>query len=89
MGEVLLVYEIRPESPEIQPETLEKRIRANLPDRIKMQNEIEKRPIAFGLVSVVGQFIIPEEDGMQDMLEDYLASIEGVSSVNLDFVTRL
>lgn len=89
MGEVLLVYELRPESPEIKPESLEERVRANLPERIKMQNTIEKRPLAFGLVSMVAQFIIPEEDGMQDSLEEYLSAIEGVQSVNLDFVTRL
>ena len=89
MGEVLLVFEIRPESPEIKPKMLEERIRSDLPQRIKMQDDIEERPLAFGLVSVVAQFIIPEEDGMQDNLEDFLNSIEGVSSINLDFVTRL
>ncbi|MHA1302623.1 MAG: elongation factor 1-beta [Candidatus Heimdallarchaeaceae archaeon] len=89
MGEVLLVYDIRPESPDIKPTTLEERVRANLPDRVRMQNTVEERPLAFGLISIVAQFIIPEEDGMQDNLEDYLISVEGVSSINLDFVTRL
>lgn len=89
MGEVLLVYEIRPESAEVTPEKLEERIRSGLDPKFKMQNEPEKKPLFFGIVGLVGQFIIPEEDGAQDVLEDFLNSIEGVSSIQMTFVTRL
>ena len=89
MAEVLLVYEIRPETPETTPQILEKVIRENLSPRFKMQNEPEEKPLFFGLVGIVGQFIIPEEDGAQDELEDFLNSIEEVSSIQMTFVTRL
>jgi len=89
MAEVLLVYEIRPETPETTPKELEKVIRENLSPRFKMQNDPEEKPLFFGLVGIVGQFIIPEEDGAQDELEEYLDSLEIVSSIQMTFVTRL
>ena len=89
MGEVLLVYEIRPESADATPTILEELIRSNLHSKFKMQNNPEEKPLFFGLVGMIGQFIIPEEDGSQDQLEDYLNSIKEVSSIQMTFVTRL
>ena len=89
MGEVLVVYELRPESAEITPDKLEELVRSNLPEMIKMQNDPEHKPLFFGLVGIVGQFIIPEIDGAQDQLEEYFDSIEEISSFQMTFVTRL
>ncbi len=89
MGEVLLVYEIRPESAEVTPDKLEQLLRSNLPEAIQMQNDPEHKPLFFGLIGIVGQFIIPEVDGAQDQLEEYFESIEEISSFQMDFVTRL
>lgn len=89
MATVLLVYEIRPESPEINPDELVEKIKANLPEGCEMKEQYEKKPLFFGIVGIVAQFIIPERDGAQDELEDYLRSIEGVSSIQMTFVTRL
>ena len=89
MGEVLVVYELRPESAEITPDKLEEIVRSNLPEMIKMQNDPEHKPLFFGLIGIVGQFIIPEIDGAQDQLEEYFESIEEISSFQMTFVTRL
>ena len=89
MGEVLVVYEIRPESAEVSPDKLEEIIRSNLPEIIQLQNNPEHKPLFFGLVGLVGQFIVPEVDGAQDQLEEYLGSIEEISSYEQTFVTRL
>jgi translation elongation factor aEF-1 beta len=89
MGEVLLVYEIRPETTEITPKKLEEIVRLKLPEKVKMQNNPEEKPLFFGLVGIIGQFIIPEEDGAQDNLEDVLNSIEEISSIQMTFITRL
>lgn len=89
MAEVLLVYEIRPESPDVTPQVLEKVIRDNLPPKYKMQNNPEEKALFFGLVGIIAQFIMPEEDGAQDELEEYLDSFEEVSSIQMSFVTRL
>jgi len=89
MGEVLLVYEIRPETPEVTPKKLEELIRSKLPENVRMQDNPEEKPLFFGLVGIIGQFIIPEEDGAQDNLEETLNSIEEISSIQMTFVTRL
>ena len=89
MGDVLLVYEIRPESADVTTKKLEETIRSSLDSKFQMQNNPEEKPLFFGMVGIIGQFIIPEEDGAQDQLEEYLNSIEEISSVQMTFVTRL
>jgi len=89
MAEVLLVYEVRPDTAETTPKQLEDIIRTNLPSKYQMQENPEEKPLFFGLIGIVGQFIIPEEDGAQDELEEYLSSIQEVSSIQMTFVTRL
>jgi len=89
MGNVLLVYEIRPESVEVTPKELEEKIRNGLDPKFQMQNDPEEKPLFFGMVGIIGQFIIPEEDGAQDKLEEFLNSLEVVSSIQMTFVTRL
>ena len=89
MAEVLLVYEIRPDTVEVTPMKLEEVIRTDLPEKFRMQDKPEEKPLFFGLIGIVSQFIIPEEDGAQDELEDYLNSIEEISSIQMTFVTRL
>ena len=89
MGDVLLVYEIRPESVDITPRIIEETIRNSLDPKFQMQNNPEEKPLFFGMVGIIGQFIIPEEDGSQDQLEKFLNSLEEISSIQMTFVTRL
>ena len=89
MGKVLLVYEIRPECVNVNPKKLEEEIRNNLDPKFQMQDDPEEKPLFFGMVGIIGQFIIPEEDGAQDKLEEFLNSLEEVSSIQMTFVTRL
>jgi translation elongation factor EF-1beta len=89
MGSVLLVYEIRPESVEVTPEIVEGKIRTGLDPKFQMQDNPEEKPLFFGMVGIIGQFIIPEEDGAQDQLEKFLNSLEEISSIQMTFVTRL
>ncbi len=89
MGEVLLVYEIRPESVDVTPKKLEEEVRNGLDPKFQMQDNPEEKPLFFGMVGIIGQFIIPEEDGAQDQLEEFLNSLEEISSIQMTFVTRL
>ncbi|MCK5408775.1 MAG: hypothetical protein ACTSUP_08380 [Candidatus Heimdallarchaeaceae archaeon] len=89
MGDVLLVYEIRPESVDITPKIIEETIRNSLDSKFQMQDNPEEKPLFFGMVGIIGQFIIPEEDGAQDQLEKFLNSLEEISSIQMTFVTRL
>ena len=89
MGDVLLVYEIRPESVDVTPKKIEEVIRSSLASKFQMQSDPEEKPLFFGMVGIIGQFIIPEEDGAQDQLEKFLNSLEEISSIQMTFVTRL
>ncbi len=89
MAKVLLVYEIRPESTEVTPKKLEETIRNSLDSKFQMQDNPEEKPLFFGMVGIIGQFIIPEEDGAQDKLEGFLNSLDVISSIQMTFVTRL
>ncbi len=92
MGEVLLQYKIKGSSPDVDLEAIAKSIReklATVDDRIKMQDGVKIEPLYFGIKGATVQFIIPEEDGMQDKLEEYIKEFEGVEDAELTFVSRL
>ena len=89
MAKVLCIYEIRPDSAEVKPESIEERIRMSVPDGMVMADSTEKIPIAFGLMALKAQFVFEEKDGIQDALEDYLNQVEGVGNVVLSYITRL
>ncbi len=89
MGKFLLVYLIKLESPEVDPEEVTKKIRENLPEDFQMQDEVKIKPLFFGIKGIEAQFILPEHEGIQDKLEDYLRNTEGVSEVEVQYMTRL
>ncbi|RMG31602.1 MAG: elongation factor 1-beta [Methanobacteriota archaeon] len=92
MGEVLLQYMIKGSSPEVDLEAVAKEVReklATVDKRIKMQDGVEIKPLYFGIKGATVQFIIPEEDGMQDKLEEFIRGIDGVEDAELTFVSRL
>lgn len=92
MGEIMCQYDIKGESPETDLDEVVAKIRetlTTLDERLKMQNTHEIKPLFFGIKAAICQFILPEEDGMQDKLEEFLESQEGVSEIELSFTTRL
>ncbi|MCG3217949.1 MAG: elongation factor 1-beta [Candidatus Heimdallarchaeota archaeon] len=89
MSEVLCVYQIPIEQGN-EPEALEKVIRETVPGKYKIQKGSEIVPLFFGLKALKLQFIIPEEDGSQDELEEFLNELELVGGeISLDFITKL
>ncbi|MEM0192350.1 MAG: hypothetical protein QXJ48_04330 [Candidatus Korarchaeum sp.] len=49
----------------------------------------EVNPIGFGIVAVTVRVTAPEEDGVTDEISNILEGLEGVSSVELDIVSRV
>jgi translation elongation factor EF-1beta len=89
MAEVLCVYQIPIEQGN-EPEALEKVVRETLPSKYKIQDGSEIVPLFFGMKALKLQFIIPEEDGAQDELENFINEIELVGGeISLEFITRL
>ena len=89
MGKFLLVYLIKLSSPEVDAEATAKVIREKLPEKFQMQDKTEIKPLFFGIKGISAQFILPEEEGIQDVLEDYLRSFDEVSEVEVEYMTRL
>lgn len=95
MGEIMCQFDLKGESPETDLTAVVQSIKEELTsvdERLKMQNfdpEKNIKPLFFGIKAAVCQFIIPEEDGMQTKLEEWLESRDGISEIELSFTTRL
>jgi len=81
MGEVILVYKIMPNS----PDSFEK-VKGAVEDMKPAR--IEEEPIAFGLKAIKVTFVIPDEGGHVDKLENKLESIDDVENVENIMATR-
>ncbi|MHA1911953.1 MAG: hypothetical protein ACTSYA_09680 [Candidatus Kariarchaeaceae archaeon] len=89
MSEVLCIYQIPIEQGN-EAEELEKIIRETVPEKYKIQEGSEIIPLFFGLKALKLQFVIPEVDGAQDELEEFLNEIEIVGGeISLEFITKL
>jgi len=81
MGSVLCTYKIIPNSIE--------NFNVVKAEVAKMEpQKLEEEPLAFGLNLVKATFVVPEEDGKLDELEEKLNSIRNVESVELAHMTR-
>lgn len=92
MGEIMCQYDLNGAAQTTDLNDVAEKIRADLhmvDERIQMQKGVEIKPLFFGIKAAVVQFIIPEEDGMQDKLEEFLLSRDGISEIELSFTTRL
>jgi elongation factor 1-beta len=47
-----------------------------------------KEPIAFGLNAIIGDFLIDDEEGQMDKLEDSIKGIEGVGQIEVINISR-
>lgn len=89
MAKVLYQYDIKTPSPDVDVETMVKSIKDNLPEEYTMQDNPEIKPMFFGIKAAICQFISPEDDGLQDKLENFLTELEGLGEYELSFTTRL
>jgi elongation factor 1-beta len=63
----------------------------DLKDKIPKHMELKahaKEPIAFGLNAIVGDFLINDEEGQMDKLEDSIKNIEGVGQIEVINISR-
>ena len=69
-----------PDGPEIELEALKKNITDAIPEKARI-NKIDEKPIAFGLKALEVQIILNDREGGADEIEELLAKIENVQSV--------
>ncbi len=79
MGDVLVVYRVMPESPEVPLERLRGDIEKVL-GPVAKRVSTEEEPIGFGLVALKVSVVMPDQGDVSGQVEESLRSIEGVSS---------
>jgi elongation factor 1-beta len=83
---VIISYRIMPSDPSVDVGSIEDKIRKI--DDVELK-DIKIEPIAFGLKAITAAFLVPDESGVADKLEEKLRSIEGVGEVETLGVTLI
>ena len=79
MGNVDLILKLMPASPDIDLTKLAETIREKIPET----RDIKEEPIGFGLSALKVLVIVPDKEGAPDRVEQTLASLEGIESVEV------
>jgi len=72
----------------VQPPDVVEGIRKALQSVGASLERYEENPIGFGITALNVILTAPEEDGITDRIMDTLQGVEGVSSVELEMVSR-
>jgi len=89
VGKVVLVVRVNPQSDEVNLDELVGKVKQALPPQYEVM-KAEKFYIAFGLYGLRLYITMPEEyEGGTYELENLLSNIDGISSVDVEYVTRL
>ena len=88
MGQVLLTFEIMPEGLDIDLE----RVRKDVEKKVKGTGKIEQveiKPVAFGLKALMMNIVVEDEEGMSDKLEQDIGSVEGVQNARVYALNKI
>jgi len=89
MANVVVTLKIMPESPEVDLSKIEVEAKKKIEDFAgKGDTKTEQIPVAFGLKSLNIIFVMDESKGSTEPIEDSVADIEGVKSVEVSDVRR-
>lgn len=90
MAKVIVTVKLMPESPEVDLQKMraesEKMIDSFTGE--EAEKRVEERPLAFGLKSLHITFVMEESQGSTESLENELARVGGVQSVDIVDVRR-
>ena len=89
MAKVVVTLKIMPKSPEVDLDSIENEAKVKIKD-FSQSSEMksEQEPIAFGLKALKIIFVMDEEKGSIDPLEETLENLDGVNSVETIDVRR-
>ncbi len=89
MAQVIITLKIMPTSVEVDLNKVTEQAKSKINDFAGAGDmKVEEKPIAFGLKAVNIIFVMDESKGSTDKLEDSIAEIEGVQSVEVTDVRR-
>ncbi|RBQ23380.1 Elongation factor 1-beta [Candidatus Methanobinarius endosymbioticus] len=88
MGEVVATVKLMPESPDVDLEQMKIDIQAAVTEDTEL-HKIDEEPIAFGLVALNVMFIVVDGEGGTEVVEEKLAKLPNVNSIEVVDVRRL
>ena len=89
MADVVITMKIMPDSPDVDLEKLESAALEKIKTFTEMDNhKTEIEPVAFGLKALKIMFVMKEDKGSTDSLEEDIGKLEGVNSVEVTDVRR-
>ncbi len=81
MGKVVIIYSVKPESPDVDLDAIKEEIK-----KIEHFDTLEVKDFMFGMKQILATFILPEKGGTEE-IEKKLESIKGVSSISQEAFT--
>ena len=84
MGSVAVTFRILPEDAEADLERVKARVRKTLGGALR---DLKEQPVAFGLKAILAIAVVGDAEGGSDRLEQSLAALPGVGSVETVDVT--
>jgi elongation factor 1-beta len=88
MGKVAAAVKVMPQSPDVDLDDLQERLKQSLPEGAKI-NGVERDDVAFGLVALIPTVIVPDDAGGTEAVEESFAGVDGVESVEVENVGRI
>lgn len=89
MADVVITLNVMPESPEYDLNELEKKVVEKIKEFSEIDNhKTEIKPVAFGLKMLSIMFVMPEDKGSTEPLEESIKNIEGILNVEVADVRR-
>ena len=89
MADVIITLKIMPESPEIDLNSLEEQAKNHIKEFAgNAEFKTEQEPIAFGLKALKIIFVMDENKGSTESLEQKIKNVEGINSVEVVDVRR-
>jgi elongation factor 1-beta len=89
MGNLVVVFRIMPEGPEVDLETIKSGVKTATPKGAELQGW-QVKPVAFGLRALEVTVVMDDQEGAlsSDAVEEAYSAIEGVGSVQVTDVGR-
>ena len=82
MSKLALRVKILPFDAETNLDEVSKSLSKTVPSGMEL-NAVSKEPMAFGLYSLLTDFILDDSEGQMDKLEDFLGKLKALDSLKL------